>query len=642
MLYYLIMTILKKITHPAALAALSHSELATLCSELRSEIIRTTAENGGHLASNLGSVELTVAMLRSFDLPSERIIWDVGHQSYAYKLLTGRQKEFSSLRQFNGCCGFPVRNENEFECYGAGHAGVAISAALGMCAAQTPDDRRKIVAVVGDGAIGSGVALEGLNQVREYGRNLVIVLNDNKMAISKNVGSISRVLNRLMTSYRYRAVKNCAKALVRLLPRSNAVYNAISSLESSVKNLLMSSEPFQSLGIRYFGPINGHNIADMERTFNAVCRDDSPVIIHVVTEKGRGFAPAAAAPEHFHGVGKFDPATGEPLKKSTPGFSAAFGKAACDAAEKYPELAAVVAAMTGGVGLNNFARQYPERFYDVGMAESHAVSFASGLAAAGKKVICAVYATFMQRSLDNIFHDVCLMKLPVLFALDRAGLVEDGPTHHGIYDLGFLLAMADLTIYSPACEAEVPLMVESALNLNAPAVIRYPRGSSGADQRSDLPELAPVIPGKAQIWRNGSCLAIYAAGAESVRALAIADILLEKYDLTAQVVNVRTLKPFDEDSLTADLQKMPVFTLEDHVADTGLGGIAGKIAAALPLPHFPLKSFGCPADRTVSFGSVEKLRESLNLDNESIARKIKDVLGEGKKGQEPNLKTEYS
>ena len=630
MLYYPIMSILEKITHPADLQKLSSAELETLCAELRAEIIRTTANNGGHLASNLGSVELTVAMLRCFDLPAERIIWDVGHQSYAYKLLTGRQKEFALLRQFNGCCGFPVRNENEFECYGAGHAGVAISAALGMCAAQAPDDRRKVAAVVGDGAIGSGVALEGLNQVREYGRNLVIVLNDNKMAISKNVGSLSRVLNRMMTSYRYRAVKNCAKALVRLLPRSNAVYNAISSLESSVKNLLMSSEPFQSLGIRYFGPINGHNIADMERTFKAVCRDDRPVIIHVVTEKGRGFAPASAAPERFHGVGKFDPANGEPLQKSKPGFSAAFGNAACQAAEKHSELAAVVAAMTGGVGLNNFARNYPERFYDVGMAESHAVSFASGLAAAGKKVICAIYATFMQRSLDNICHDVCLMKLPVLFALDRAGLVEDGPTHHGIYDLGFLLAMPDLTIYSPACESEVSLMVESALNLNAPAVIRYPRGSSGADQRSDLPELAPVIPGQAQIWRSGSDLAIYASGAECVRAMAIADIL-QKNGLSAKVVNVRTLKPFDRDSLIADLQKMPVFTLEDHVAATGLGGIAGTIAAELSANHYPLKSFGCPDNQTVSFGSIEKLRESLGLDNESIAFEIADVLGEGKK-----------
>ncbi|MBE6402398.1 MAG: 1-deoxy-D-xylulose-5-phosphate synthase [Lentisphaerae bacterium] len=616
-----IMSILNKISKPADLRDLTAVELEVLAGELRERIISVSAANGGHLAPNLGTVELTVAMLRCFDLPEERIIWDVGHQSYSYKLLTGRAEKFEKLRQFNGCCGFPVRNENAYECYGAGHAGVAIPAALGMCAAQTPDDRCKVIAVVGDGAIASGVALEGLNQVRTYGRNLVIILNDNKMAISTNVGALSKVLNRMMTSYRYRWIKNCTKTLIKLLPKSQSIINFIKNLEDAAKHLLLPSEPFESLGIRYLGPINGHNIHDMERAFRTAKADSRPVIIHIITQKGKGYAPAEANPERFHGVSAFDPADGSPKQKSEPGFSAAFGKAACKLAEKNTGLSAVVAAMTGGVGLNEFAKKYPERFYDAGMAESHAVSFSSGLAAAGKPVICAIYATFIQRSLDNIFHDVCLMDLPVTFVLDRAGLVEDGPTHHGIYDLGFLLGMKNLTIMQPACEEEVGFMLEYAVNSNAPAVIRYPRGSSGAGCRNDIPLIKPIEKPACSVWRNGSDLAIHAVGAEAVRALEIADLLQEEYHLSVKVVNVRFLKPFAGDILLEDLQNMPVFTLEDHTIATGFGAIAARTALKLTTPYI-LQSFGIDNNQDAAFGSVNELRKSLNLDSKYIAGAI--------------------
>ena len=621
-LYYSVMSILDKITEPQDLHTLTRTESEQLCSELRERIIKTVSEHGGHLASNLGTVELTVAMLRSFDLPADRIVWDVGHQSYAYKLLTGRQKEFEHLREFNGCCGFPVRGENTFECYGAGHAGVAISAALGMCSAQIADCKKRVIAVVGDGALGSGVALEGLNQVRERGKNLVIVLNDNKMAISQNVGAIARALNRMITSRRYLKGKKFAKKLVNMLPKSRSITHYVSRLEEAAKSLLLPGGIFEELGIRYLGPIDGHNIAALERTFKSVQNIDRPVLIHVVTEKGHGYQPAVEEPERFHGVGKFDIASGKALAPSARGFSAAFGEAVCALAEKYPDLDAVVAAMTGGVGLNNFAAQYPERFYDAGMAESHAVSFSSGLAAAGRKVICAIYATFMQRSLDNIFHDVCLMNLPVVFVLDRAGLVEDGPTHHGIYDLGFLQAMPNLTIFQPACEEEVAMMLEAALKLNAPVVIRYPRGCSNPGKRQ-LPELSRLQPGKAQVWREGKDLAIYALGAEAVRSLDIADILLNKYDLSARVVNVRSLKPFDKTLLQSDLQKMDVFTIEDHVVNTGLGSCAAAAAAEMSSSSGrKLRCFGLPADRLIGFGSVEKLRQNLQLDSETLAEKI--------------------
>ena len=619
------MDILEKISKPSDLHDLSAGELEQLAGELRERIVSVVARQGGHLAPNLGTVELTIALLRSFDLPTERIVWDVGHQSYSYKLLTGRQKEFEHLREFKGCCGFPVRNENIFDSYGAGHAGVAISAALGMCAAQKPEDRSKVIAVAGDGAIASGVALEGLNQVRSHGRNLVIILNDNKMAISQNVGALSKVLNRMMTSFRYRWIKNSTKALINLLPKSKSITNFIKNVEDTAKHLFLPSEPFESLGIRYLGPINGHNIHDMERAFAAVKRDDRPVIIHIVTQKGKGYAPAEAAPERFHGVGAFDAATGKPIKKSTPGFSAAFGKAACRLAEKDPDISAVVAAMTSGVGLSDFAQKFPDRFYDAGMAESHAVTFSSGLAAAGKTMICAVYATFMQRSLDNIFHDVCLMDLPVIFALDRAGLVEDGPTHHGIYDLGFLLGLNNLTVMQPACEAEVYPMLEYAVKLHSPVVIRYPRGSSGSDLRSDIPPISAIEKPGSTVWRQGCDLAIYAVGAEAVRALEIADLLQEKYSLSAKVVNVRFLKPFVEDILLDDLAKMPVFTLEDHVVNTGFGALAARTAAKLNVPH-QLHCFGISADETVPFGSVSDLRKSLELDSESVAEKIANII----------------
>ena len=622
--YIYVMSILEKISSPDDLRLLSQSELPGLAAEIRHKIIQTVAAHGGHLASNLGTVELTIALLLSMDLPHDRIIWDVGHQSYTYKLLTNRQQAFDSLREFNGCSGFPVRNENEFECYGAGHAGVAISAALGMAAAEPADSTRKLIAIAGDGAISSGVALEGLNQVREHGRNLIIILNDNKMAISPNVGAISRALNRMMTSYRYAWIKNITKAAIRILPKSTAIINFIHKLEESAKKFLLPSEPFQSLGIRYLGPINGHCISDLERTFKAVRRDSRPVLIHVVTEKGRGYAPAAAEPERFHGIGKFDVATGELLQAAVPGFSAAFGQAVCELAADRPELATVVAAMTGGVGLKKFAGTYPERFFDAGMAEAHAVSFSSGLAAAGKRVICAIYATFMQRSLDNIFHDVCLMKLPVVFVLDRAGLVEDGPTHHGIYDLGFLLGLNDLVIMQPGCEAEVKPMLEYALTLNQPSVIRYPRGNSGLTGNENLP-LPAISPGKSAVWRDGSDLAIYAAGAEAVRALEIAGILQKKYHLSAKTVNVRFLKPFDKSALQDDLRRMPVFTLEDHVAATGLGAVAAQTAAEITGRH-QLVCFGCPDDRIIPFGSVNDLRKSLQLDTETLAKRIADMV----------------
>ena len=606
--------ILSSIHAPEDLRRLSPEELLRLADELRNTMLRVIAANGGHLGANFGVVELTLALLRVFDVPDDRIIWDVGHQCYCYKLLTGRQKEFESLRRFDGCCGFPVRGESPFDCYGAGHAGIAISAALGMCAALPKDSRRKIIAVVGDGALNSGVALEGLNQVRAHGRNLVIILNDNKMAIAPNVGAIASYLNRIIIGRKYRYVKNLTKSIINALPRSEALARHVRKFEDAAKGILLPGGFFEELGIRYLGPVAGHNTADLERTFAAVKQDDHPVLIHVITEKGHGYAPALAAPERFHGISRFEPDSGAPLKPSQGGFSAAFGNAMNHAAEHHPELCAVVAAMADGTGLREFSRRFPERFYDVGIAEAHAVTFASGLAASGKHPVTAVYATFMQRAMDHVFHDVCLMNLPVVFALDRAGVVEDGPTHHGIYDLGFYLGLPNLTILAPADEAEVAPMLEFALGRKSPVLIRYPRGASGMPERTP----SPLQDGHAEVLRDGRDLALWALGGEVARALRIAEILNREHGFSVKVVNVRFLKPFDAEMFRYDAAVMPVFTLEDHVAATGLGAVAARTLAGQKGVHGCV-SFGWPGDRPIPHGAAEQLRRRFHLDEESLA-----------------------
>ena len=609
--------ILPQIGGPSAVRALLPEQLPLLAEELRQTMLRVISTHGGHLGANFGVVELTIALLRVFAPPQDRIIWDVGHQAYSYKLLTGRQKEFETLRTFGGCCGFPVRGENPCDCYNAGHAGVAISAALGMCAAQPEDCPDKVIAVVGDGALSSGVALEGLNHVREYGRNLVIILNDNKMAIAPNVGAIASYLNRVIIGRRYRYLKKMTKNIIGVLPRSESITRHIRKFEEAAKGILLPGGFFEELGIRYLGPIPGHDLARLEQTFQAVKQDDHPVIVHVITEKGHGYAPALAEPERFHGISCFDPASGKLVKAPQVGFSAAFGRAMLDAAEKHPEMCAVVAAMADGTGLHEFARRHPERFYDAGIAEAHAVTFASGLAATGRHPVVAIYATFMQRACDHIFHDVCLMNLPVVFALDRAGAVEDGPTHHGIYDLGFYLAIPNLTVLSPADEAEVSLMLEFALNHAGPVLIRYPRGCSGLS--ASLP--SPLRAGRAEVRRDGRDLAIWAVGGEVARALRIAELLEQRHSCSAKVVNARFLKPFDREALRRDAAAMPVFTLEDHVPATGLGGLAATARAGLK-EAFPVISFGWPDDRPVPHGAPMRLREALGLDEETLAERI--------------------
>ncbi|MFA7230570.1 MAG: 1-deoxy-D-xylulose-5-phosphate synthase, partial [Victivallaceae bacterium] len=430
--------LLDQINSPADLKQLSPEQMTTLAEEIRKLILNTVAANGGHLAPNLGIVELTLALHYVFDTPKDKLVWDVGHQGYVHKIITGRRDFFKTLRQHNGCLGFLSREESEYDAFGAGHAGTAISAAIGMAvAAERRHTDENVVAIVGDGSLGNGLSLEGLNNVHDNCRNLIIILNDNKMSISENVGAIPSYLNRIISGRSYNRFKALAKMMMNKLPRHEGIHRGIQRLEEATKSMFLPGVFFEELGIRYIGPINGHDLPEIIRTLNGVKEFNRPVLVHVITEKGQGYSPAQAAPEKFHGLSSFDPATG--LSSSCPSntFSKTFGLVMEELAAKNEELAVITAAMASGTGLSGFAKKYPEKFYDVGIAEEHAVVFAAGLAASGMRPVVAIYATFMQRAMDCVFHDVCLQNLPVIFCLDRAGIVDDGPTHHGIHDLAF-------------------------------------------------------------------------------------------------------------------------------------------------------------------------------------------------------------
>lgn len=617
--------ILPRIGKPEDLRNLSLPELQTLSGEIREKILETTARNGGHLASNLGAVELTVALHRVFHAPEDRIVWDVGHQSYAHKLLTGRAELFHTLRQYGGLSGFTSRAESPFDCFGAGHAGTSISAAMGFAAADEIRHRaRHTVAVTGDGSLICGISLEALNNLSSTCRNMILVLNDNKMSISKSIGAIPNYLNRIITGRSYNRFKAYAKMIVRGMPGGESIIGGIRNLEASAKNLFVPGIFFEELGIRYVGPINGHSLPDLIQTFERVRDFTRPVLVHVITEKGRGCAYAMASPEKYHGVGRFDPETGIPAAAAPrETFSSAFGKKLFRMAGEHPEIAAVSAAMATGCGIpREFAEQYPDRFFDTGIAEEHAVVFSAGLAAAGMRPVTGIYATFLQRAFDCVFHDVCLQNLPVILCADRAGVVEDGPTHHGIYDLAFLRSVPHLAILAPRSERMLEHMMDLAYEKALPTLIRYPRGSSGAPENEVC---APPVWGRAEVVREGSDLAIWTYGRDVYLMLETARILEEKSGLHAAVVDARFLRPFDAALLREQAARMPIVTEEDHVTRGGLASIAAETLAGMPCKG--LFSFGWDADRIVPHGAVAELRRAQGLLPEQLAQSIASAAG---------------
>ncbi len=574
--------LLASIRSPDDLKKCSLRELRSIAADIRSLILETVSRNGGHLAPNLGTVELTLALLKVFDPPKDRIVWDVSHQSYAYKILTGRRDSFHTLRQYGGLSGFLSRKESPYDAFGAGHSGTALSAALGMAVAR---DRRQgrdhVVAILGDGALGCGISLEALNNISSTAQRMVVILNDNEMSISANVGAVSRYLGELLANPRYNRWKAGIESTIsRMSGRSQLLRRIYWRVEEAIKSIFLHSVMFEEFGLRYIGPINGH---DLPRLISAmeIARDyDRPILLHVATQKGRGYPYAEACPEAWHGTGAFDIATGQPsAAAAVQSYSQIMGAALEILAAKDPSIVAITAAMKSGTGLGAFADRYPDRFFDVGICEEHAAVFAAGLAAEGLLPVFAVYSTFAQRSVDCIIHDICLQQLPVVFCLDRAGIVgDDGPTHHGVFDIALLRSIPNLLILQPSSGVELVNMLHSAIRWKRPVAIRYPRGG---EPGFVMPEVFDEIPcGKARIAREGWEVQIWALGDTMPIAFGVADALSQK-GLSAGVVDARFVCPLDEELLASQSKRAIAFlSLENGVASGGFGSAVEEFLVA--------------------------------------------------------------
>lgn len=619
----------RKVRSPEDLRGLSAAELSDVAAAVREKIVSTVSKTGGHLASSLGVVELTLAMHSVFDTPKDKIVWDVGHQCYAHKIITGRCDRFDTLRQFGGISGYPKRQESPYDVYDTGHASGSISYALGLAKARDlSGEDYNVVAVIGDGALTSGIAFEGLNNAGDSRTSLIVVVNDNSMSISESVGGLSYYLTTLRLAPAYRSTKQKIERFLGHMPSlGKATANLLKRLKGGLKFFLFPEAWFESLGFRYYGPIDGHDIAAMQRVFLEAKTLREPVIVHVVTEKGRGYPPAESDPEKFHGPGPFDPATGEILKKNgPPSWSKVFGEAMCHFAAEDPRIVAITAAMSDGTGLNQFKNAYPDRFFDVGIAESHAVTFAAGLAQGGLLPVVAIYSTFLQRSYDQIVEDVCLQRLKVVFAIDRAGLVgEDGETHQGQFDLSYLNPIPNMVVMAPKDEREFVNMLYTALRLPDPCAVRYPRGAAvGVDYRDALlaPEVLPL--GRAEVLSTGSQVNLVALGSMVAPALEAAAALREQ-GISCGVVNARFAKPLDVETISALAAKTPVFVLEENVV---VGGFGQAVVDALAPLGAKVHKIGLPAE-FLQHGSQAKLREVYRLDAKSIAERVREALGDG-------------
>ncbi len=613
---------LTDIQSPSQLKTLSEQELKALAEDIREEIIRTVSVNGGHLASNLGAVELTIALHRVFDCPQDQLVFDVGHQCYPHKLLTGRSRDFSTLRKLDGVCGFPRREESEYDAFNTGHASTAISAALGMARARDMrGEKHRIVAVVGDGALTGGMCYEALNDAGSLNTPFMVVLNDNGMSISRNVGALSKQLTRLRISRGWLGVKkNVAEALRRIPGVGERLHDAFQKIKNGIRNAFIRDKFFTALGFQYFGPIDGHDIAGMEKVFRSLMNVDHPVVVHVVTKKGCGFGQAEEKPEKYHGVAPFYIETGRSRKESGPSMGELGGKYVAELAEKHPEICVVTAAMTESTGFGEFHRRYPSRLFDVGIAEEHAVTLAAGMAAGGMRPFVAIYETFLQRAFDQITVDVCLQNLPVCFLMDRAGIGgEDGATHHGLLGVSMLRAIPNMTVFAPRCEQEFKAMIDWALRHGGPCAIRYPRSLPKLDAAEN-----DFRPGRWEDMRKGKDAALLASSAILEECLEAAK-LLSKDGIEARVINASTIKPLDEKCLLHLAKKqMPLFTVEEHFLSGGFGSAVAEFCAANRLPA-PAAMIGLP-DEFVPHGSRKLLLQRYGLDGESIAKRVKGAL----------------
>ncbi|MCX5778121.1 MAG: 1-deoxy-D-xylulose-5-phosphate synthase [Elusimicrobia bacterium] len=614
------MSVLEKINSPSDLHIIKKELLSELAVDIRNEIIQTVSQNGGHIASSLGTVELTIALHYVFNMPADKIVWDVGHQAYAHKILTGRRDTFSTLRTHGGISGFPRMEESKYDSFGVGHSSTAISAALGFAIARDlKNESHKVVAVIGDGSMTGGLSFEGLQNAGHLGSDMLVILNDNQMFISHRVGAVAGYLTKLMTAG---MLKKFEQKVEKFFKRMHFWGASVLRVAKRFKVLLFPGMLFEEMGFSYLGPIDGHNTNDIIEILSKIRDLKGPVLLHVITKKGKGYVPAENNPTRFHGIGRFNVITGESdVAPALPSFTEIFSQTLIRLAKEDARIVTVSAAMPEGTGVDDFAVAFPKRFFDVGIAEGHAVTFAAGLAAGGMKPICAIYSTFLQRGFDQIIHDVALQKLPVVFAIDRAGLVgEDGATHHGSFDLSYLRLIPNMTIMSPADENELQHMLKTAFTINGPVAIRYPRGASfGISMDKELKSL-PV--GKAVVLREGEDVCLLAIGTAVKAALAAADILASK-NIRAGVVNMRFLKPIDESLIKTIASKTKKFiTIEENTCVGGLFGAVTEIVAHSNVSVYPIAL----PDAFVEHGSQMILRGKYCLDADTMAAAIMKCL----------------
>lgn len=622
---------LEKIQKPNDIKKIPADQLPALAEEIRKFIIESLSKTGGHLASNLGVVELTIAMHRVFDLPKDKLIWDVGHQSYTHKILTGRKDGFETLRREGGISGFPKRSESDCDVFDTGHSSTSISAGVGYVRArELKKENYSVVSIIGDGALTGGMAYEALNNAASLKSNFIIVLNDNEMSITENVGGMSSYLSGLRTASAYTGFKmDVTKALNRIPGIGPGMVDAMRKTKSSIKQIIIPGMLFEDMGLTYLGPVDGHNIPQLIKTFQEAKRFEGPILVHVLTQKGRGYEPAMRHPARFHGAGPFDVKTGLPVGKSNPTYTDVFSTVMRKMGDRRKDVAAVTAAMMTGVGLKRFSNMFPDRCFDVGIAEEHAVTFAAALSLGGITPVVAIYSSFLQRAYDQIMHDVCMQNLHVVFAIDRAGLVGyDGETHHGIFDLSYLGSMPNMTILAPKNLWELSDMIKFAVDYDGPIAVRYPRGEA----YTGLKEFrTPICLGKSEVIHEGSRVALLAVGSMVKMAEEVQKQLKERMDMDAALVNARFVKPIDEELLRsfADTYEL-VVTLEENVKDGGFGERVLAFAEEEDLP-FGVEIIALP-DRFIPHGSVSYQMKQVGFTPEDICGRIEEYYR--KQGQE--------
>ena len=622
------MSFLNQINSPKDLKRLKRSDLSVLAAEIRKVIIEVVSKNGGHLAPSLGVVELAIAIHYVFDAPEDKIIWDVGHQSYAHKILTGRRESFQTLRQHGGISGFTRRNESDYDAFSTGHSSTSISAGLGIaCAKRLKHDKAKVIAVIGDGSMTAGLAYEGLNQAGDINKNIIVILNDNDMSISPNVGALSSLLSRTFSTKYLQDFKNELKDFLKSLPKiGDDIYQFAKRSKESFKTFVTPGMLFEAFNFEYFGPINGHNLDHLIDIMNNIKCLNEPVLLHVTTTKGKGYPPAEKNPTYFHGVGCFDAVSGkgEVNKCSAPAYTQIFGDTLIKMAEKNDRIVAVTAAMPEGTGLTEFAKTYPDRFFDVGIAEQHGVTFAAGMATEGFRPVVAIYSTFLQRAYDQIVHDVCIESLPVIFAIDRGGIVgEDGATHNGIFDLSYLRSLPNMVVMAPKDENELRRMMLTALSHNGPIAFRYPRGRA-VGVKMEKQEI-PIPIGKGEILIKGNDIVILAIGATVYQALSAHTDLMDQ-GISSTVVNCRFVKPLDSDLIVSLAQKTPhIITVEENVLQGGFGSAVLECLNDHNVSGCQITCLGI-SDAFVEHGPQDLLRSICGIDAPAIVKAAKDLI----------------